>query len=162
MTTTGDIFQGPSGSTSCPVVAFRNVFPPDLLAHLHRDFLRVVDSDYEPPGNPASLTFGTYWFEASSAANSLSGRNGIERAIDYLRWNVLPSCMEMSSFAGAEWWFQEQDNEDSPKEFHTDCDIQVHTRKPMRFLFQLRTSGARAPGRPTELGAPIPGLRMLV
>jgi hypothetical protein len=38
---------------------------------------------------------------------------------------VLPSVLDVASLEGAEWWLQDTDCEDSPKEYHVDADVQV-------------------------------------
>merc|ERR1711939_536097 len=95
---------------------------PDLFSELFVDYKRVVESDYDPPGNPDSLTFGTYWFQLKG--RSRPPKNAIEQTILQLSSHpLMRSLLDIDSFEGAEWWFQEQDSDDAPKEFHTDVDL---------------------------------------
>ena len=42
-----------------------------------------------------------------------------------MRDEVLPAVLAVDAMAGAEWWLQDTDCEDAPKEFHVDADVQV-------------------------------------
>ena len=44
------------------------------------------------------------------------------------RWKVLGATLDVARMAGAEWWLQDTDGMDPPKEFHTDVNIQVRGR----------------------------------
>eukprot|EP00873_Tetraselmis_striata_P046114 jgi/Tetstr1/466378/TSEL_010907.t1 len=112
------------GGSACGVAAFRDVLPPELLRRLQHDVGKVLASNHVPLANPSSLTFGTYWWDAAASA-AAPPRNAIEEAIAAMVHHVLPGVLDVAAMAGAEWWLQDTDSEDEPKEFHTDCDIQV-------------------------------------
>lgn len=46
----------------------------------------------------------------------------------YTREVVLPSVLDVEEMAGAEWWLQDTDCDDKPKDFHTDANLQVTWR----------------------------------
>eukprot|EP00873_Tetraselmis_striata_P021372 jgi/Tetstr1/441636/TSEL_029862.t2 len=112
------------GGSACGVAAFRDVLPPELLRRLQHDVGKVLASNHVPVANPSSLTFGTYWWDAAASV-AAPPRNAIEEAIAAMVHRVLPGVLDVAAMAGAEWWLQDTDSEDEPKEFHTDCDIQV-------------------------------------
>lgn len=109
-------------TTICTV--FDNVVPPSLYPRLLADYMRVVTSEYNLVENEEkdnSLTSGSYWFPLASACH-----NTIEEFIHYLsNAPAVRKVIDMDSVSGAEWWYQEQDHLDQPKELHTDCDIEV-------------------------------------
>ena len=42
-----------------------------------------------------------------------------------MRDEVLPRVLNVDAMAGAEWWLQDTDCKDTPKEYHVDADVQV-------------------------------------
>jgi len=151
-------------TTACKVAMFRDVLPPGLLIRVREDVLKVLESDYSPPPNPNSLTFGTFWWSPHALPC-----NAIEEAIAWMREAVLPGVLEVGAMAGAEWWLQDTDCDDQPKEFHTDCDVQVADdgssmrRHPcMSSVFYLDSMGGgtvvagQAKGPEGDLSPPLP------
>eukprot|EP01060_Flectonema_neradi_P030812 TRINITY_DN4548_c0_g1_i1.p1 TRINITY_DN4548_c0_g1~~TRINITY_DN4548_c0_g1_i1.p1 ORF type:complete len:258 (+),score=43.41 TRINITY_DN4548_c0_g1_i1:469-1242(+) len=86
---------------------------------LREEFSSIRSFDYEPEEKANSLTSGTYWMDLK---NGVKARNAIERYIQVVtESNPIPDLS--SKVCGAEWWWQQQDFDDEPKEYHTDCDL---------------------------------------
>mmetsp|Transcript_24612 Transcript_24612/g.46711 ORF Transcript_24612/g.46711 Transcript_24612/m.46711 type:complete len:337 (+) Transcript_24612:419-1429(+) len=114
-----------SKGSSFPVIVFKDVLPSAIFNDLQEDIVKVIESDYEPPFHPGTLTFGTYWWGSKNGDSSAEPRNAIEEAIVHMYNQVLSEVLDVSRMAGAEWWIQETDCHDEPKELHTDCDVQL-------------------------------------
>lgn len=84
----------------------------------------MLESDYTPPEDPTTLTFGTYWVPFTHGRLATPARNAVEAAVQRMA-RVVEAVLDVRRMAGAEWWLQDVDELDPPKEFHTDVNIQV-------------------------------------
>jgi hypothetical protein len=111
---------------SCPTAVLADVLDAVLFERARRDFFRVVESEFEPPYKEDSFTSGTYWFSLPAAGEAAAPRNAIEAAaVSISRSAPFRELVDVGRVAGVEWWFQEQGAEDTAKDYHTDCDVQI-------------------------------------
>eukprot|EP01065_Artemidia_motanka_P010699 TRINITY_DN15715_c0_g1_i1.p1 TRINITY_DN15715_c0_g1~~TRINITY_DN15715_c0_g1_i1.p1 ORF type:complete len:303 (+),score=83.64 TRINITY_DN15715_c0_g1_i1:55-909(+) len=104
-----------------PCAVFSDVLEDTGFAALREYVAAVAAKGLSPPPQPDSLTQGTLWCPLRP---SCAPRNPVEA---YIRSVVEGPLRDAApgEYAGAEWWWQEQDAEDEPKEMHTDCDLQL-------------------------------------
>ena len=100
-----------------PMVFIDNVI--EGMNVLMEDFTTIRSKDFEPEEKPNSLTSGTYWLDLNK---EVSPRNAIEAYILEVTKSSPVAGLENKA-CGAEWWWQQQEFDDGPKEYHTDCDI---------------------------------------
>ena len=92
------------------------------FADVRRDLEVITASDYECPEKPDALTHGTYWVPCG--VSSAPG-NAVEEYICKVSRSAAFTKATGGGFIGAEWWWQDTDNTDPPKCYHTDCDLCV-------------------------------------
>mmetsp|Transcript_12213 Transcript_12213/g.36390 ORF Transcript_12213/g.36390 Transcript_12213/m.36390 type:complete len:528 (-) Transcript_12213:644-2227(-) len=109
-----------SDEALCAVTA--DALPPDLFARVCDHARRVLDLEYEPAPDALALTSGSFWLPTGRVENLLPPNNAIEEAARYLAAHS-PAVRALAGdavIAGVEWWQQEQDRDEAPKEMHTD------------------------------------------
>jgi len=107
----------------------------------------VLESGYTPPEDPTTLTFGTYWVPFTHGSLATPARNAVEAAVQRMA-TVVEGVLDVRRMAGAEWWLQDVDELDPPKEFHTDVNIQVRTATAPHRGSTLRSAGEHAARNP--------------
>ncbi|KAJ9452436.1 hypothetical protein DIPPA_19568 [Diplonema papillatum] len=169
-------------SQANPACVVGNVFEGNAgaLAALLSDFEHIREAKYEPPEQPNSLTYGTYWCPLHK---DVRASNGVEAYITGVSESVAFKRMtEGRTFAGAEWWWQDTtEGVDSPKEYHTDCDlhltrdgnVKVHpsvssvfyatpAQSPTVVFDQVTVSGDLSPPVPTKAVLSFPNVGQLL
>eukprot|EP01062_Namystynia_karyoxenos_P042351 TRINITY_DN30948_c0_g1_i1.p1 TRINITY_DN30948_c0_g1~~TRINITY_DN30948_c0_g1_i1.p1 ORF type:complete len:308 (+),score=63.23 TRINITY_DN30948_c0_g1_i1:69-926(+) len=106
MAAEGTLGGDPGGCALCC-----DILGEEDFAAVRSCVVSAADTDLSSlPQRPESFTQGTFWCPLREPCAAAGGP--LQRAAP-------------GDYEGAEWWWQEQDSADEPKEFHIDCDLQL-------------------------------------